>query len=485
MILKEYYDIYQMINSRASRSPDSVAIIFKNKVTTYGQLLAMAQKFSQELQAKKASPGMLIGIDCQRSVEMIAVLIAALHNQCPFFLLNTEAEYEKKQYCIRTINPFLFYRNGEIVRNPEYREDKPNPSLAYVIFTSGTVGRPKGVGISAKSLLQAAQNLFRTMDIHEGERLIAMADVTFDLFIMETLLALCNGIEIVLADHRECSNPRGILRLIENHNVSVMQAVPSKLKMLCNGDPTLSILGKLQKILIGGEIADQETLKKLLVLPHLKLYHLYGMTEDTIWTSVHRITSPERLHIGTPFKGHHVSLLNQDGKPTAVGEEGEIYISGDGIYEKIWLPAPVDSCADTSYGTQGIRRIATGDIGRLNHNYQIEICGRNDHIAKYMGYRINLNEVERLAGGIPGVDAVVAVFLKNQKGKELLCLFFTSEQGVSAFNVKRYMEKTLPVIFTPCYAFSIDAIPYLPSGKKDRRSEIFQTMFNSRKNYVQ
>ncbi len=453
-------------------------MIFQGRSISYAKLLKKIDELYDTMRAHNLPPGTLVGLDLERSDTLIAAIFAVLRCRCAFVILDQQDSQQQKEDKIRRSNPIYLYRNGSLIQNTSFQCTVMSHTIAYIMFTSGSLGNPKGICISIQSLFNAVNTLTSAINLTINDCILAMSSVSFDIFLLETIVSLCNGIRVVLADQQACQSPRMLFDLMEAHNVTVAQMVPSRLSILLTLDPDCKRIGRLRILMLGGESLHQETLRLIQEHTETHLYHLYGLTEDTIWSSAHRIECCDQLYVDAPIPGHGIYLLNADIQEAKTGEIGQIYLTGVGLAHS-FLNKETHFTTIIRQGRR-LKALATGDQGEKRGD-RIVFTGRLINTVKYRGHLINLIEIEAIANRYPHVTASVSLFLTNHNNKPLLCVYYQASSPISEQEIKRYMEKQLPAMLHPCYCFQLQNLPCLSNGKIDRNSLVFKELMRNRR----
>jgi len=351
--------------------------------------------------------------------------------------------------------------------------------VAYIIFTSGSTGLPKGICISFNSLYEAITVIPDACGLKEHDCILASSSVAFDPFILETIIAICRGLTVVLANDSEYNNPRQILRCISEYNVNIFQTVPSKLKMVISCDPDYKKLTSIERYLLGGEPPSKKEVDFIREHSNASIYNLYGLVEDTIWSSVADITNSDIYDINSVIIGHEIYLLDDNLNETRVNEIGEIYLGGNGLCIDM-LNCPNKEERILYSGNKKLYR--TFDLGKKIEGNKILYLGRNDNQIKINGNRLNPEEVELIVNRLSFIKCSVVKMIKNDKGVDLLCLFYTGDyKEDTSILIKKYLKEYLPQYMIPTCYFWMEEFKYLSSGKINRNAADFETEYKNRR----
>ncbi|HEY0961340.1 MAG TPA: non-ribosomal peptide synthetase [Pseudomonadales bacterium] len=340
--------------------------------------------------------------------------------------------------------------------------------LAYILFTSGSSGVPKGVRIGHGNLAALVAGILPLLELREGCRLLGCARFGFDIAFFELLAPLLCGGTLVLADSDECRSPLALLQLIEREQVTVVQATPSHWQLLT----ALPWTHSLDVAIATGEALMRGTASA--VLRHSeRLWNLYGPTECTIWASAHRVvaedllgTAPAVVSIGSAIPGYSLTIT----APDASGG-GELVIHGDGVglgycgeqgTNGAFRPCPLTSA----------RTYHSGDLCRRDAAGLLHYLGRLDMQVKHNGYRIDLGEIEHLLQRHMSIQrAACGVYPPGEAVPGLLFACIEARAGSPNRNKKTlndYLADHLPAWMLPQRYFFVDHLPVTDNGKLDR-----------------
>lgn len=331
---------------------------------------------------------------------------------------------------------------------------------AYVMFTSGSTGNPKGVVISERNLANFLVTMQGVLGFQPGERILALTPISFDISILELLLPLmCGGEVHILSDQTRVSGEL-LGQALNQHKVDVVQATPSTWRMLQQAGWLAT--GELT-ILCGGEALDKQLAQYLLQQTGM-LYNMYGPTEATIWSSCRRVMETGKIFLGKPVLNSEYYILDDKGESVAPGVQGELTIAGECV-GKGYLNVPSEQVFVTL--PNGVRAYKTGDIVHYLSHQDIEYVGRRDSQYKVNGYRVDTGEVtHRLKEFAPGATFFTVV---RHKPEAHLCCFVWAPEN-SGFDVelaRLWCRRTLPYYMTPKELHRLSHIPLTANGKAD------------------
>jgi amino acid adenylation domain-containing protein len=336
-------------------------------------------------------------------------------------------------------------------------------ALAYVLYTSGSTGKPKGVEIPHAALVNLLMAMQEEPGFAEGESLLALTTLSFDIAELELWLPLVSGGRIILASREVASDMAALAEMIAETKPDVMQATPATWRGLIEagwaGDPDL-------RILCGGEALPRALVEQL--LPRVgQLWNMYGPTETTIWSTVAKIeagTGP--VPIGRPIANTLIRILDPSGNDLPVGGIGELHIGGRGV--AVGYRGRPDLTAERFIDHQRTRLYRTGDLARWRADGVLECLGRTDTEEKIRGFRIAIEEVEGALSKLPGVTAAAVRAWPDASGERALAGYVVGEGDAAEWRAA--LGETLPEYMIPSRFLSLDALPMTPNGKVDRKA---------------
>ncbi len=487
--------VYNLFLEHIQKKADSIAVEFGDKNLTYAQLGAEVNRMASYLKDCDVKKGDIVGISLNRSTEMVISLLGIIKvgaiylpldpafppNRIQFMLEDSKCPYlitEKS-----TVESFGYYK-GKLINVSEYKsydvdnteEEITEESIVYILYTSGSTGNPKGVQIRHKSLVNFLLSMKETPGMRSEDSLLAVTTLSFDISGLEIYLPLITGSKVVIASKEETVDGRLLLEKLKN--VSVMQATPSTWKLLLESgwNEKLNL-----KALCGGEPLSKDLANKILDRVD-ELWNMYGPTETTIWSSCSKVEKDGIIHLGKPIRNTQFYVVDSNNQFCALGVPGELLIGGEGLsigYLKrsdLTLEKFVDNPFDKEKNTKVYR---TGDLVKINNQYQIEFLGRIDDQVKIRGFRIELGEIESAIRKSALIKEAIVIVKEFDGGDKRLIAFITVSKEASAAvlldnsnfiaDIKNRISKELPDYMVPAYFNIIDEMPLLPNGKINKK----------------
>ena len=466
--------VHELFEIQAAATPEAIAVVCQDQQLTYAELNTRANQVAHHLISRGVGPETIVGIQMERSIEMIVALLATLKAGGAYLPLDPSYPRERVSFMIEDAGVKVLLTQTELREplpaadhNPATRISADN--LAYVIYTSGSTGTPKGVMITHQSVANLhaalAAGPYADMGRSDPLRVSLNAPLVFDSSVKQWV-QLLSGHTLVLVPDAVRSEPAELVTYLEQQRVDVFDATPTQLAAISeSGGWKGNYPGA---VLVGGEAIRERQWLAWTSESGRDYYNVYGPTECTV-DSTWCVISGDAGAIGKPMPNTQIYLLDERLEPVSVGIRGELYIGGDGIGRgylhqpaltaERFLPDPFGS-------KRGARLYRTGDFARWRANGVLEYVGRRDEQVKIRGYRIELGEIERVLGQHPSVKecAVLA-----SAGEDHLVAYVTGRETQPATSALRvYLRERLPQYMVPSSFVMLDQLPLTPTNKIDR-----------------
>ncbi|MEP6633283.1 MAG: amino acid adenylation domain-containing protein, partial [Luteimonas sp.] len=487
--------MHEVFELQCDRAPQRIALRFGGETLTYAQLEARANRIAALLRARGVHRGALVGLALDRGVDMLAALLAILKTGAGYVPLDPAFPQERLAYMVgdaglaalvtQRAHADRFDLRGrpvlildeldtelEAASPMRFEQTTVAESIAYVIYTSGSTGKPKGVQVPHR----AVSNFIAAMQARPGiladDRLVAVTTLSFDIAVLELLLPLSVGAEVILADRETAMDGERLAVLLRDGDATLMQATPATWRVLIDAGWSG---GAEFRVLCGGEPLPAD-LARVLQSRSAEVWNLYGPTETTVWSTCWRVETSERgVSIGTPIANTSVWVLDPQGQPCPLGVPGELCIGGDGV--TLGYLGRNDLTADRFVADPFSKRVGaklyrTGDRGRWRADGTLEHLGRLDFQVKVRGYRIELGEIETALATCPGVMQAVALVREDRPGDVRIVAYAIAQMGtkLKERDLIDQLKRALPDYMVPQHVVSLAAMPLLPNGKIDRKS---------------
>jgi amino acid adenylation domain-containing protein len=487
--------LHELLEAHAARSPEAVAVVFEDAALSYRALHQRANQLAHYLRTRGVGPDIRVGLCVERSLDLLVGVLGILKaggayvpldpdypaDRLAFMLTDAQAPIVVTQAALRASLPT--HEAQTICLDADWaligQQPEAPPAagvtaehLAYVIYTSGSTGVPKGVQISHGGLVNLFESIRREPGLSAQDCLLAVTTASFDIAAAELLLPLMVGAKIVIASREVVGDGAQLVDHLSRHAVTVMSATPATWRLLLEagwrGTPGLTIFTT-------GEAVSPE-LAAALLARGASVWNLYGPTETTIWSTLHRIGAAEDpVSIGRPIAQTELYILDAQRQPVPIGVPGELYIGGAGL-ARGYLGRP-DLTAERfiahSFRPEPDARLyRTGDRARYRPDGIVQYLGRLDHQVKLRGFRIELGEIETVLEQHPAVQQAAVVVRENRPGDQRLIAYVVThpEAPPAAPDLRDYLSQRLPSYMIPAAFVPLDAMPLTPSGKVDRRA---------------
>ena len=482
--------IQNLFEKQVISAPAKIAIVSGLKRLTYKELDDQANILSNHLIDLGVVQGDAVGVYVERSAEMVISVLGILKAGCCYLPLDSSFPADRLSYMFEDsgakfiisqkslqVNSgcfskasFVIIEDNKILKN-RYSTGKPvikiDPeALAYIIYTSGTTGKPKGVKVHHKAVVNFINSMSKTPGMTENDTLLAVVSLSFDIAGFELFVSLSFGAKIVMARNQDIVDIASLTKMIEQHNITIIQTTPTFWGVLISGGWS----GKRNlRALCGGEALTSNLVRQL--FPKVKeLWNMYGPTETTIWSTCVRINDPDApINIGKPIDNTSIHILDKNNKSLPTGVIGEVAIGGSGVAKGYNNRTDLTTEKFIFFdSTQVIYK--TGDQGRYLRDGNIELFGRIDNQIKIRGFRIEPSEIEIMLSKIDGIIESVVKLQKFGENDDRLVAFLNVKNtfDMEAREITGILTEKLPNYMIPAYIRIMHGFPLTINGKIDR-----------------
>lgn len=485
---------------RASETPRAVAIQTESITWSYSELDSRSNQIAAQLLNAGVGRGYLVGVMLRRGTEAIAAMLGILKAGAAyvpldvtypvewlrFILTDTAAEFVVTSaelshnfgLLLKDVQTIVYVDEGseKTTREPDITVEPSD--LAYVMYTSGSTGSPKGVMIEHRGIVRLVSDP-NYVSISAADRFLQLAPLSFDAATFEIWAPLLNGARLIIMPP-DAPSLSEIAEALQRGQITILWLTSGLFNAMVDEFP--NAFQNLKQLLAGGDVLSPPHVRKAMeVMRDGCIVNGYGPTESTTFACCHRVrvedTAASSIPIGLPVMGTEVYILNRDLQPVSGGESGEICIGGDGLARGYLNRAELTAekfvrhpfSADPS-----ARLYRTGDMGRYTSRREIEFLGRVDSQVKIRGFRIETSEIEIAAHLCPGVSACAVVVRDGDSGGKSLCCFFVPRPVRNPLNadpagyLAAYLKDKLPSYMLPSQFVAIDRLPLTANGKVDR-----------------
>ena len=481
--------IAQLFEEQVLKTPDNTALVFGDKSLTYKELNEKANSLAYKLRDSGISRNDIVGIMVNRSLEMIISILAVLKAGACYVPIDPEYPQSRIKYMLENSNAKILLTFTNLQKkvkfesklfveldNSLYNLHKKNleninkpEDLAYIIYTSGSTGMPKGVMLSHKNVNNFIAGMCKKINFSQNKTIVSVTTISFDIFVLETLLPLQKGLKIVIANENEQTNIKLFNKLCLKNRINIIQTTPSRFQILISDVSEFEYLKNISDILIGGESFPQYLLEKIKKISSANIYNVYGPTETTVWSTVKDLTNSTNITIGNPIANTTCYVLDNNKKLLPLLTPGNLYIGGDGLSAGYYNNKSLtdEKFISNQYLNETIYE--TGDLALYTLEGELVHLGRNDFQVKVNGHRIELEEIENKI--LENKDINNCVVIKNSlNNHDFLCAYYTCTNDIDINTLRKVLQKSLPKYMVPQYFVKLEELPYTPNGKINRKN---------------
>lgn len=503
--------IHEIFELQAEQSPDAVALVFEGVLVTYGELQRASNQLARYLRSRGVDVGTPVAICTDRSIEMIVGLLGILKaggayvplepgnpaSRLSFILEDTGASiiltqehllqkghfdrWLDKAFCLDADWKVIAKEKNDSLHIASFPND-----LAYIMYTSGSTGQPKGVCIPHRGVVRLCRNAdFVTLSA--SDVFLALAPFSFDASTFEIWGCLLNGGRLAIMPPQQPSLEE-LGRALRTYGVTTLWLTAGLFHLMVS--ERLEDMAGLRQLLAGGDVLSVSHVRRAAeALPQCRLINGYGPTENTTFTCCHTVGDPsllgDNVPIGYPISGTQVYVLDENLAPVPDGVPGELYAGGAGLALG-YLNRPEltqERFIRNPFSADSNERLyKTGDLVRRRENGMIEFIGRLDQQIKIRGFRIELGEIEATLERHPDVRHAVVIVRADIHGEKSLVAYIVPRRAPARDSIdcdntsifmppdllRKYLGIHLPDYMVPSHFVLLDALPLTQNGKVDR-----------------
>ncbi|MFE2431941.1 non-ribosomal peptide synthase/polyketide synthase [Streptomyces sp. NPDC059373] len=484
----------ELFEERVRRTPDAVALVSGDTEVTYAELNARANRLAHRLVALGVTREQAVAVLQRRSLDLVVSILAVLKAGGTYVPLDVDAPADRLRWIVEDTAASVLLTDSAlrgsvledgvravvVVDGDVSLAEEPSgdvgvaghgDQLAYVMFTSGSTGLPKGVAVTQRDVVSLALD-----PCWEGsgsqERVLLHSPYTFDASTYELWVPLLSGGTVVVAPGE--LDVRAMERVIVGQRVTALWLTAGLFRLLAEEAPA-SFAG-VREVWTGGEAVPATAVRRVLeACPRTKVQDGYGPTETTTFATTFPMRAaqdvPDSVPIGRPMANTRVYVLDDVLRPVPVGIAGELYIAGEGLARGYSNRSALtaERFLAEPFGPAGSRMYRTGDVARWTPNGELLYAGRVDDQVKIRGFRIEPGEIEAVLAGHENVGQVAVVVREDQPGvKRLVAYVVPAEGGADGEVLREFVGRTLPEYMVPAAVVAIESLPVTVNGKLDR-----------------
>ena len=477
---------------QAERQPDAPAVLSGTGDLTYRQLRSQALAVATALHANGIGHGDTVAIVGPKTAEQVPALLGILAAGGIYLPISVDQPRDRAERILQAGQVKLALVCGgqplslpvptltiaDVLDGAAADHDfelaaTDSADLAYMLFTSGSTGEPKGVEVTHDASMNTVEFIGQHFEIGPADRCLALSTLEGDISVMDIFVTLRTGGSIVVVDEAQRRDPDAWARLIADHRVTVLHFMPGWLEMLT--EVGAGRLSSVRVVPTGGDWVRPEVVRRLRAdAPQLRFAGLGGATETATHNTIFEVGDLDglapgltALPFGTPLPNNVCRVVNDRGADCPDWVAGELWISGRGIARGYRGRPDLTAERFVEHDSQIWYR--TGDLVRYWPDGVLEFVGRADHRVKISGYRVEIGEVEVALRQIPGVAVAVAALVTTGGGEVLTAAIHTDDTQLTAEAVRAAMADLVPTHMIPQHLTFVDQVPYTLAGKIDRR----------------
>ncbi|WP_343834693.1 amino acid adenylation domain-containing protein, partial [Bacillus horti] len=494
--------IHQLFEDQAEAIPNQVALRYQNQSLTYFELNGKANQLARALAEKGVGPGSFVGIMVDRSPEMIISILAVFKAGAAYVPILADFPEERISYILKESNIRCLLIHQPTFQKQEtfldslheialihldsfiYEGESTNlkaistaQDLAYMMYTSGSTGIPKGVMIEHRSILNTLEALQVDYPLLSSDTYLLKTTFTFDVSVCELFGWIFGGGSLAILEAEAEKEPNRLVEAIQTYEVTHINFVPSLLTLLLQelSSEQLKRMNSLRYVFVAGEAMNVQLVQQFYaVFPDKRLENLYGPTETTIYATQYSLMAGKeylKVPIGKPLANVEMLILDEHDQLSPIGVSGELCIGGAGLARGYFNNPKLTEEVFINHPFKAREKLyRTGDLARWLPDGNIEYLGRLDYQVKVRGFRIELGEIEAKLLSHPNVLEAVVIDRKNESSLTELYAYYVSDNSLNQSTVREYLYTRLPGYMVPAYFISMEKMPLSPNGKLDRKN---------------
>jgi amino acid adenylation domain-containing protein/FkbM family methyltransferase len=489
--------LHQLFEEQAAATPAAVALISDAEQIGYGELNERANQLAHYLRELGVGPEQLIGVCCERSIEMMVAVLGVLKAGAAYVPLDPEYPAARLAGMIEDAGIEVLLTQEKLLDIlPPYggkvisldRSDTRNYSdqnlnsittpqnTAYVIYTSGSTGRPKGVMVTHQSLVNFTLGMARQLELRGSDRMLQFASLSFDVFAEEVFPVWSRGGAVVLVGSQWLAAGAEFTRLLERQGVTGCELPAAFWHEWMRELPETGEMPppSLRFVMVGCEKPFAERVAQWQSYGAAQLWRVFGLTETSITTTMYLAADSDDMPIGKPMANTEVYVLDRELQAVPLGVTGELYIGGDGVARGYWHRAEqtAERFVPHPFSREpGARLYRTGDLVRYQADGNLEFIGRGDEQVKVRGFRIELGEIESVLSTHAAVKECVVAVVGQANDKRLVAYVISDEgEPLDSNHLRAYLKERLPEYMAPSAFVTLTELPLTSNGKVDRKA---------------
>lgn len=459
--------IYSCFKENVLKHPDQPAIVDDDRTISYSQLDTMVDAILAKFYDQKPS---YVGIVMRHGAEQIAAMLAVLKSGAAYvpaepFLPKDRIDYMMKMAGVTLVITDEYCDNISPVKETFIDRSTPE-GVAYIPYTSGTTGRPKGVIQENHSVVNYCEAFEKEMHIEPGDVMLQYSVCSFDIFVEEVFATLLNGATLAIPDDKIHNGPLEVLMdFCNRHKVTIIDGFPYLIADI-NKEPRL-LPKSVNLIISGGDVIRASYITNL-KNRGVRIYNTYGPSETCVCSNYFRVDNAQPLEDGTfsivkAIKGVEVKILDKNLKEVSQGEVGEICIFGEGV-NRGYIGNPPEQANFVTL-SDGTRLYRSGDLGYVMADGNMVFLHRRDEQVMILGRRVEPEEVENVLNEYPQLERGIVRAFIDEAGLHYLVAYIVVRKNLSLHDLKTYLKSKLADFMIPEFFVEMDELPLTHRGK--------------------
>lgn len=485
--------LHSLICHQAHQSPDQIAVVFRDKQLSYGELNGRSNRLAQLLIEKGVRPNTIVAALLEPHIDMMTALLGILKAGCAYLPIDPDYPGHRIAYFLKesavthlvTLSDVLHRQkiefNGVVMdmqslpmeQKAEDPVDLTRPEdAAYLIYTSGSTGRPKAVLVEHRNVTAYLDAFQQEFKLNHRDRVLQQSSISFDVFVEEVYPVLVQGGAVVIPESDVVYDAGLLSAFMERNAVTLISCSP----LMLNELNRLPVPASIHTFISGADVLKGEYVSKL--VKHARVYNTYGPTESTVCASYYKVSDNHGSYvpIGKPIANYVTFILDSRLEFLPIGIAGQLCIAGRGV-ARGYLNNPeltaqrfVKNYPHSTSTTYPSPIYLTGDQARMLTDGNLQFLGRIDQQIKIRGYRIEPGEIENLLKIHDEIDEAVVTAREDDHGEKYLCAYYISSKTLGLMELNEYLSEKLPYYMIPSYFVPLDRLPLTPNGKIDLKA---------------
>ena len=482
--------VIELFEDQVKKTPDNIALVFENTSLTYKELNEKANQLANFIKAEGFVPEDIICILLDKSIEMIIAVLAILKNRCAYLPIDITYPEERIEYIIKDskskllltsknqntfnlpIKSIYIDLDNNNIYNSNYKDNismtRNSNDLAYIMYTSGSTGNPKGVMIENKSISRLIINN-NYIKFLENDRILQTGSIVFDACTFEIWGAFLNGLPLYIIKKEDLLDESTFHEYILKNKITVLWLTAPLFNQLCESNPHM--FKTIRCLLTGGDVLSPKHINMAkLANPNLTIINGYGPTENTTFSCCYQIDKKyaDSIPIGGPIANSTGYVVSTDNNLQPIGLPGELWVGGDGIARGYFNNDKLTSDKFIYSNLVNARVYKTGDLVKWDSNGHLIFLGRIDNQIKIRGFRVELSEITTVINSYEGIREAYTIFdtVHSQKS---ICSYLVADKRIDFGDLKKYLGNHLPKYMIPTYFMQLDFLPINQNGKVNKK----------------